>query len=88
MVIDGVRLNLRQVKILVCEIARGRHRAGAIRVSRREVFGGDDLLLGGPAYRGIINPPPRKCNIDWDPKGLRLDQRRKRGLLVAALASW
>ncbi|CAJ0852911.1 polyhydroxyalkanoate synthase [freshwater sediment metagenome] len=63
MVIDGVRLNLRQVKIPVYEIAtREDHIAPARSVFRGAKFFGGDVtyVLGGSGHiAGIINPPSK-----------------------------
>jgi polyhydroxyalkanoate synthase len=63
MVIDGVRLNLRQVKIPVYEIAtREDHIAPARSVFRGAKFFGGEVtyVLGGSGHiAGIINPPSR-----------------------------
>lgn len=63
MVIDGVRLNLRQVKVPVYEIAtREDHIAPARSVFRGAKFFGGDVtyVLGGSGHiAGIINPPSK-----------------------------
>lgn len=63
MVIDGVRLNLRMVKIPVYEIAtRDDHIAPARSVFRGAKFFGGDVtyVLGGSGHiAGIINPPSK-----------------------------
>jgi polyhydroxyalkanoate synthase len=63
MVIDGVRLNLRQVKIPVYEIAtREDHIAPARSVFRGAKFFGGEVtyVLGGSGHiAGIINPPSK-----------------------------
>lgn len=63
MVIDGVRLNLRQVKMPVYEIAtREDHIAPARSVFRGAKFFGGEVtyVLGGSGHiAGIINPPSR-----------------------------
>jgi polyhydroxyalkanoate synthase len=63
MVIDGVRLNLRKVKIPVYEIAtREDHIAPARSVFRGAKFFGGDVtyVLGGSGHiAGIINPPSK-----------------------------
>ncbi len=63
MVIDGVRLNLRQVKIPIYEIAtREDHIAPARSVFRGSKFFGGEVtyVLGGSGHiAGIINPPAK-----------------------------
>jgi len=69
MVIDGVRLNLRQVKIPVFEIAtKEDHIAPAPSVFRgAKFFGGDvTFVLGGSGHiAGIINPPSKDKYQYW-----------------------
>ncbi|TLG78549.1 class I poly(R)-hydroxyalkanoic acid synthase [Methylocystis sp. B8] len=69
MVIDGVRLNLRQVKIPVFEIAtKEDHIAPAQSVFRgAKFFGGDvTFVLGGSGHiAGIINPPSKGKYQYW-----------------------
>jgi len=69
MVIDGIRLNLRQVKIPVLEIAtREDHIAPAQSVFRgAKFFGGDvSFVLGGSGHiAGIINPPSKDKYQYW-----------------------
>ena len=84
MVIDGVRLNLRQVKAPVFEIAtREDHIAPAQSVFRgARFFGGDvTFVLGGSGHiAGIINPPSKDKYQYWTggpPKGAFEDWIKK-----------
>ncbi|CCJ07124.1 class I poly(R)-hydroxyalkanoic acid synthase [Methylocystis sp. SC2] len=84
MIIDGVRLNLRQVKIPVFEIAtKEDHIAPAPSVFRgARFFGGDvTFVLGGSGHiAGIINPPSKNKYQYWtggSPKGVFEDWIKK-----------
>ncbi|MBG0803066.1 class I poly(R)-hydroxyalkanoic acid synthase [Methylocystis sp. H4A] len=84
MVIDGVRLNLRQVKAPVFEIAtREDHIAPAQSVFRgARFFGGEvTFVLGGSGHiAGIINPPSKDKYQYWTggpPKGAFEDWIKK-----------
>ncbi|MGJ0454750.1 MAG: class I poly(R)-hydroxyalkanoic acid synthase [Methylocystis sp.] len=84
MVIDGVRLNLRQVKVPVFEIAtREDHIAPAQSVFRgARFFGGEvTFVLGGSGHiAGIINPPSKDKYQYWTggpPKGVFEDWIKK-----------
>ena len=96
MVIDGVKLNLRKVKIPVYEIAaKEDHIAPARSVFRGAKFFGGEVtyVLGGAGHiAGVVNPPAKSKYQYWTggPVVGTFDdwvkRRRDQGLLVAALA--
>lgn len=69
MVVDGVRLNLRMVKIPVYELAaREDHIAPAISVFRGSKFFGGDVtyvLAGAGHIAGVVNPPAKGKYQFW-----------------------